>query len=179
MDNAANEDGFKIERSTNNVNFLPVVTVGTNVTGYSDTGLSPSTTYYYRVYAYNAAGNSGYSNTANATTQGAAPGDFSLSASPSSLNIKKGSSGTSTITVTWLNGFSSAVNLTASCPSASVTYTLSPSSVTSSSGSATSKLTLTVSSSTHAATYTITITGTSGSLKHTITITVKVPGSPK
>jgi len=179
MDNAANEEGFKIERSTDGMNFLPLVTLGSNVTGYSDTGLSPSTTYYYRVYAYNAAGNSGYSNTANATTQGAAPGDFSLSASPSSLSIKRGSSKTSTITVTWLNGLSSAVNLNASCPSASVTCTLSPPSVALSSGSTTSTLTITVSSTTSTATYTVTITGTTGSLTHMITITLKVCGSPK
>ena len=179
MDNAGNEEGFKIERSTDGMNFSPLVTVGANVTGYSDTGLSPSTTYYYRVYAYNAAGNSGYSNTANATTQGAAPGDFSLSASPSSLSIKRGSSKTSTITVTWLNGFSSAVGLTASCPSAGVTCVLSLSSVTSTNGPATSTLTITVSSSTPVATYTVTITGTSGSLRHTITMTVKVVGGPK
>jgi subtilisin family serine protease len=132
--------------------------------------------------AYDTSSNVGQSNTVTVnvfnTHEPTSP-DFALSASPSSLNIKKGSSKTSTMTVTWLNGFSSAVNLTASCPSAGVTYTLSPSSVTSTSGSATSKLTLTVSSSTPAATYTITITGTSGSLKHTIAITVKVPGSPK
>ena len=179
MDNAANEEGFKIERSTDGMNFSPLVTVGANVTGYSDTGLSPSTTYYYQVYAYNAAGNSGHSNTANATTQGAAPGDFSLSASPSSLSIKRGSSKTSTITVTWLNGLSSAVNLNASCPSAGVTCILSLSSVTSTSGPATSTLTITVSSTTPPTIYTVTITGTTGSLTHTITITLKVCGSPK
>jgi hypothetical protein len=34
----------------------------------ADTGRSPGTTYWYRVYASNAAGASGYSNVANATT---------------------------------------------------------------------------------------------------------------
>ncbi len=40
-----------------------------NVTSFSDSGgLSPDTTYDYRVRATNGAGNSGYSNTASATT---------------------------------------------------------------------------------------------------------------
>lgn len=112
-------------------------------------------------------------------TVGSTPPNFSLSASPSSLSIKRGSSKTSTITVTCLNGLSSAVNLTASCPNAGVTCTLPLSSVTSSSGPATSTLTITVSSSTPVATYTVTITGTSGSLRHTITMTVKVGGGQK
>jgi len=43
-------------------------TVGSNVTTYSDAGLSPLTTYYYRVRAANGFGDSAYSNPANATT---------------------------------------------------------------------------------------------------------------
>jgi hypothetical protein len=38
------------------------------VTTYSSTGLNASTTYYYRVRAYNSSGNSSYSNTAGGTT---------------------------------------------------------------------------------------------------------------
>ena len=37
--------------------------------GYTDTGLDPETTYWYRVSAYNGAGDSAFSNVANATTQ--------------------------------------------------------------------------------------------------------------
>ncbi len=64
-----NEDGFKIERSTNGSNFSQIATVGKNVTAYQSTGLSRNTTYYYRVRAYNAGGNSGYSSTASAKTR--------------------------------------------------------------------------------------------------------------
>ena len=46
-----------------------IASVGTNIANYSDTGLLPFTTYWYRVRAYNAAGNSDYSSLANATTQ--------------------------------------------------------------------------------------------------------------
>ena len=45
------------------------MTVGANVTTYNDTGLSTSTTYYYRVRATNAMGDSANTSTASATTQ--------------------------------------------------------------------------------------------------------------
>jgi len=67
-DNADNESGFRIERSTNGVNFGEIDTVGANVTNYSDTTAAENTTYWYRVRAYNGAGNSAYSNTASDTT---------------------------------------------------------------------------------------------------------------
>lgn len=68
-DNAANEAGFRVERSTNGTNFSEVATVGPNVTSYTDGGLAGFTTYYYRVRAYNATAVSGYSNTASARTK--------------------------------------------------------------------------------------------------------------
>ncbi|MGD0650215.1 MAG: fibronectin type III domain-containing protein [Verrucomicrobiia bacterium] len=90
-DNANNEDGFKIERSTDGTNFTQIATVTTNVTAYSNTGLSPNTTYWYRVRAYNAGGDSPYSNQASATTlqtPPAAPSDLTVTAaSPSQLNL--------------------------------------------------------------------------------------------
>ncbi|MGH7598227.1 MAG: fibronectin type III domain-containing protein [bacterium] len=66
-DNANNETGFKIERKTGGSgNYAQIATVAANVTSYSNTGLVNNTQYYYRVRAYNAGGNSNYSNTANA-----------------------------------------------------------------------------------------------------------------
>lgn len=79
-DNATNETGFKIERRTAGGSYKQIDTVGRNVTSYSDTGLSDNTTYYYRVRAYNSAGNSAYSNEASATT-GTVP------SAPSNLTI--------------------------------------------------------------------------------------------
>ncbi|MDD5223713.1 MAG: SUMF1/EgtB/PvdO family nonheme iron enzyme [bacterium] len=70
QDNSNNEDGFKIERKTGSGGTYSLVyTAGPNVTSYTDTGLSSSTAYYYRVSADNSAGNSGYSDEANATTR--------------------------------------------------------------------------------------------------------------
>jgi len=68
QDNSSDETGFKIERKTGSGSYSQIATVGANVTSYSNSGLSASTTYYYRVRAYNAASNSNYSNEASATT---------------------------------------------------------------------------------------------------------------
>src|SRR5205807_1354011 len=63
------QTGVKIERSTDNVTFTQITIAGATAVSYSDSGLSASTTYFYRVRATNAAGDSAYSNTASATTQ--------------------------------------------------------------------------------------------------------------
>ena len=68
-DNADNESGFYIERSPNGTNWTQIAAVGANATSYADTTVSPDTTYYYRVRAFNGSGASGYSNTASATTE--------------------------------------------------------------------------------------------------------------
>lgn len=75
-DNSGNEAGFKIERCTGADcgDLALIATVGAGVTSYSNTGLSASTTYKYRVYAYNLGGDSGYSNEASATTEAAPVG---------------------------------------------------------------------------------------------------------
>jgi uncharacterized protein (TIGR02145 family) len=68
-DNSTNETGFKIERRTGSANYAVVGTVNADVLSFSDTGLTPSTTYTYRVYAYNAVGNSlTYTNEVTLTT---------------------------------------------------------------------------------------------------------------
>lgn len=102
-DNAKNENGFKIERDS-----VQIDTVGANVTSYSDdTGLNPSITYYYRVCAYNDAGDSGYSNEASATTKppenpiwprpvhiGVSTGHPNITAGTIGCRVKDNSSGT-------------------------------------------------------------------------------------
>jgi len=72
-DNADNEDGFKIERCTGTgcTDFAQITTVLSNITSHSDTGLTAETTYCYRVRAFNAGGDSDYSNGACATTPAA------------------------------------------------------------------------------------------------------------
>jgi hypothetical protein len=101
--------------------------------------------------------------------------DYSLSASPASLSINQGASGTSTITVSPSNGFTGSVTLSASGLPAGVTASFGTNPTTS-----TSVLTLTASSTATTGTATVTVTGTSGALTHTTTIslTVNAPAAP-
>jgi hypothetical protein len=75
LDESDNEDGFRVERceGAGCGSFVEIGQVGAEVTSYSDDGLAASTTYTYRVFAYNAAGLSGYSNQASATTDDPPP----------------------------------------------------------------------------------------------------------
>ena len=92
-DNSDNEDGFKIERKEAGGTYSEIATVSANTTSYTDTGLNPNTTYYYRVKAYNSFGESSYSNEAHATTppEGtppSAPSDLAAEAtSPTEVSL--------------------------------------------------------------------------------------------
>jgi hypothetical protein len=68
-DNSTNEQGFKIQRKTGAAGtWAQIATVGPNVRTYPNAGLAAVTAYYYRVCAYNAAGDSNWSNVASAMT---------------------------------------------------------------------------------------------------------------
>jgi surface protein len=67
-DNANNEDGFKVERSEDGTTFTEIADLTANTFQHEDLQLSETTTYYYRVLAYNANGSSTFSNVAQATT---------------------------------------------------------------------------------------------------------------
>lgn len=68
-DNADDETGFSIERSTSSSSgFVQIDQVSADVQAYADSGLNAGTTYYYRVLAYNGNGESTYSNVSSATT---------------------------------------------------------------------------------------------------------------
>jgi len=102
---------------------------------------------------------------------GSATSGFSLSASPNSVSVVQGNSGTSTITSTVTGGFDSAVTLSASGQPTGVTVTFGTNPIT---GAGTSTLTLTVASTAATGTSTITVTGTSGSTVETTTVSLTV-----
>jgi hypothetical protein len=107
-------------------------------------------------------------------TPGGGGNNFSISASPNSLSIVQGSSGSSTINTTVTSGSAATINLTASVSPSGPVVTLSPGSVTAG-GSAT--LNISVGSSVATGSYTVTVTGTEGSVTHSTTVAVTVTGN--
>src|SRR5207237_10616566 len=101
--------------------------------------------------------------------------DFTITLSPSSQTVRKGSTTTFTIQVTGTNGFNNTVNLSATIspvtrhgPATSLPSSVGPYSA--------STLTVSTTRNTQLGTYTITVTATSGSLTHTSTVTLTVTG---
>lgn len=69
-------DGFKIERATSSLGpWTQVAQVVASPTSYQDIGVVANVVYFYRLRAYNAAGDSGYSNVASANTPCLGPAD--------------------------------------------------------------------------------------------------------
>ncbi len=69
-DNATDEEGYKVERRRiDEGKFTTIQSTPSNVNSFKDEKLNPDTIYYYRVYAYNAAGNSFPSNTLEVRTK--------------------------------------------------------------------------------------------------------------
>src|SRR6266576_6845945 len=90
VDNSTDEIGFKVERKTGTTGtYAQIASVGANVISYTDSSLTNATTYCFRVYAFNANGNSPYSPEACATTP-AAIQTFSL-------GVTKAGTGTGTV----------------------------------------------------------------------------------
>jgi len=98
------------------------------------------------------------------------PPDFSVSASPSTVSIPPGSSGSTTISVGSLGGFTGTVMLSASTP-AGITASPSSNSVT---APAVFSLSISVASSVAPGNYKVNETGTATTGTHTATITVMV-----
>jgi subtilase family serine protease len=134
---------------------------------------STTTTGTYTVTITGTGGGITHTATIALTVTAAATPAFTLAASPASVSVVQGSSGSSTITTAVSGGFDSAVGLTASGQPTGVTATFSPTSIAAP-GSGTSKLTLAVASTTTAGTYTITVTGTGGGITHAATISLTV-----
>jgi phosphodiesterase/alkaline phosphatase D-like protein len=89
-----NELYFRVERSLSSTGgWTQVATVPTNTLLFTDTGLTPSTTYYYRVFAVNELGSSASSSVVSKTTQAPPP------AAPS--NLRSTSVGRTSVGLAW------------------------------------------------------------------------------
>src|SRR5271157_3697644 len=106
----------------------------------------------------------------------AGPG-FTISASPSSLTIKQGNQGTSTITTSITGGFNSSINLSSSGAPSGTTVSFNPNPIAAP-GSGSSTMTITVGSTTPTGTYPITVTGNGGGVQQNTTVTLTVTAPP-
>jgi subtilisin family serine protease len=95
--------------------------------------------------------------------------DFALSASSSSVTVRRGTSAKTSITITPSGGFASQVTLSASPVPSGVTASFSPNPA-----STTSTLTVTASNTAKRGTSTVTVTGVAGGLQHSITLQLQV-----
>jgi hypothetical protein len=101
----------------------------------------------------------------------ATPGDFTLAA-PQGITVKRGKTGSETVTVTGTNGFTGNVSLGLTGVPSGVTATLTPTTVIGGNGSST--LQFTVPNSMKQGNYPITVTGTSAALVHSISVVLTV-----
>jgi hypothetical protein len=72
-DSASDESGFRVERSENGVEFTEIATLAAGASAFTDSGLSPRTSYWYRVDAFNGVGHSEFSPVASVTTPDTPP----------------------------------------------------------------------------------------------------------
>jgi len=156
--------------------FNPTSTTTTSTLSLTASGTA--TTGTFTVTITGTSGGLMATTTLTLTVNSSATPDFTIGASPSSVTISQGGNGTSTITITSLNGFSSATTLSASNLPSGVTAGFSPNPITPpANGKATSTLTLTASGTAATGTFNVTVTGTSGSLTHSTTISLTVNSS--
>jgi len=162
-----------------NAGFTKIATA-TSATSLADSAVGNGLTYFYQVTAYpsgNEACASLPSTCISVTPTVSTTPDFTIAASPASVSIAQGGSGSSTVTTAVSGGFNSAIALSASGLPAGVTASFSPSSIAAP-GSGSSTLTFTVSSTATLGTSTVTITGTGGSITHTATVSLTVTSVP-
>lgn len=87
--NGSGQTSLDLERSTDNITFMPIVSLAGGATSYTDSTVSPNTTYYYKIAGVNSAGSSSFSSVVSQTT----------SATCSSAGDTNGTGGTSGFTL--------------------------------------------------------------------------------
>ena len=131
---------------------------------------STATPGTYNITVTGTAGSTVQTTTVSLTITGATSG-FSLSASPATISISRGNSGSVTITSSVTGGFNSSIALSATGQGGQNSVSFSPASIP---GAGTSTMTISVGRKAALGSHTITISGTSGSTTHTTTVTLTV-----
>ena len=137
------------------------------------TASSTAATGAYTVTITGTGGGVTSTTTVSLTVSAPVQASFTLSASPTTVTVARGSTGTSKITTTVAGGFSSAIALSASGLPSGVTATFKPTSIAAP-GAGSSTVTFKATTSAATGNHTVTITATGGGITHTTTITVDV-----
>jgi kumamolisin len=154
------------------VGFSPNSITGSGTSTMTMTVASSTVAGTYSITVTGASGSTTATTTVSLKVTGTAP-NFMVSASPSSISIARGSSGTSTITTTISGGFDSAIALSTGLSGSTQGVTFSPSSIAAP-GAGTSTMTVKVSKSAGLGSHTVTVTAKGGGVTHTTTVTVDI-----
>jgi len=162
--------GTSVSFSTNNVN-----TDYTSTMSVTTTAATPTGSFTITIHGVSGA----LTRTATATLTVTAAPDFNLQVTPPSLEVNAGASGSVTVTISSLLGFSSAVTLSAIGLPSDVTAAFSVNPATPpAGGTVTSTLNLNVGSGAATGTYTITVQGTSGAISRSDTFDLVISSPP-
>ena len=154
------------------VSFNPTSITGAGTSTMTMTVASSTATGTYHISVTGTSGSTVETTTVTLTVTGTSP-NFTVSASPATISVARGSSGTTKITTAVSGGFNSAISLSASGQGGSNGVTFSPSSIAAP-GSGTSTMTVRAGRNARLGNRTITITATGGGVTHTTTVTLDV-----
>ena len=162
------------------IGFINPTIYAQNVTSIYDTDfhdiISGTSGGYSAVLGYDLVTGWGSPNGAaliNALAPSSTTPTFTMSASPASVSVVRGNSGTSTVSVLIAGGFNSAVALSASGLPAGVTVSFSPASIAAP-GAGSSTMRIVVASTTVAGTYPINVTGVGGGVTRAAKVSLTV-----
>jgi len=150
----------------------PIPAPGSGTSTMTMTVASTTATGTYPITVTGTGGGVTHTSTVTLTVTAPASANFTITASPTAITVVRGSSGTSTITTAALNGFNSAIALSATGQPSGVTVSFSPTSIAAP-GSGTSTMTVKTGSRT-TGTYTITITGKGGGKTNTTKVSLTI-----
>jgi hypothetical protein len=151
--------------ATGSFNPASIATSGSSTLSVSTTSSTPAGSYPLTITATSGT----LTHTANVTL--VVSGGFSVSVTPTSLTVSRGSNGAYAVAVTAGSGFTGAVSLSVGGLPRRTNASFNPASIT---GSGSSTLTVNTNHKTPTGTFTLTVTATSGGLTHSQQVTLTV-----
>ena len=150
--------------------FIPNPTSSTSTLTVTTSPTTSPGTYTLTITGAGGTPTVSHTTTVTLVVQAATAGDFSLSATPSSQNVRQGATKAYTVNIARTGGFAGDVTFTIIGLPAGTTGSFDPNPA----GTNSSTLTVAVGAGTATGSYVLTITGASGPLRHTASVTLVV-----